>query len=127
MLTVYLRSVVAALTELHGHNLAHLDVRLENICFDEANRAVFIDLDRSEQADSSVSFKRKSLMYTYVESWTYKQWDWRQLGLLLVRVLQPVSSAEEYHTKEPDFRNPSLEHAFLRTLYHDGKNSVMQT
>ena len=127
VLTVYLRSVVAALTELHGHNLAHLDVRLENICFDEANRAVFIDLDRSEQADSSVSFKRKSLMYTYFESWTYKQWDWRQLGLLLVRVLQPVSSAEEYHTKEPDFRNPSLEHAFLRTLYHDGKNSVMQT
>ena len=46
-----MQSVIAALTELHGHNISHLDVRLENIRFDEAKRAVFIDLDRSKQAD----------------------------------------------------------------------------
>ena len=48
VLTVYMQSVVKALKALHGHNIAYLDVRLENICFDEGNRAVFIVLDRSK-------------------------------------------------------------------------------
>ena len=37
---------ICAIKELHGCNIAHLDIRLENICFDAQERVVLIDLDR---------------------------------------------------------------------------------
>ncbi len=44
----YVRQVVELLTILHSLGIAHLDVRRENICFDETNKClVLIDLDRS--------------------------------------------------------------------------------
>ena len=39
--------VVCAVRELHDFGCAHLDIRLENICFRENGEAVLIDLDRS--------------------------------------------------------------------------------
>lgn len=43
----FVRSVVKAIQELHRFNTAHLDIRLENICFNTNNEAILIDIDRS--------------------------------------------------------------------------------
>ena len=46
-IVMFVKSVVAAVQELHGFGIAHNDIRLDNICFDENRQAVLIDLDRS--------------------------------------------------------------------------------
>ena len=113
-------SVVFALNELHEHGLAHLDIRLENVCFDTENRAILIDLDRSQKVDEIVhTVVAKSLMYPIRNDWVYRQWDYVQLGLMIARIICPVSSAE-YHTVEPP-----LNHGFLEKLYREGENKII--
>ena len=115
-------SVVFALNEVHGHGLAHLDIRLDNICFDTENRAIFIDLDRCQNVDDTVCAEvAKSLMYPFHNGWVYRQWDYVQLGLMIARFICPVSGAE-YHTVEPLWSLPPLNHGFLEKLYREGEN-----
>ena len=63
----FVSSVVFALNELHELGLAHLDVRLENVCFDSDNRAILIDLDRCQDVNDTVfaEVATESLMYHY--------------------------------------------------------------
>ena len=86
--------------------------------------AVLIDPDRSEMVDREIRIKNPpnvtSLMYPYVPNWTYRHWDWRQLSLMIVHLISPRSHSE-YHTIPPDFRDASLNHDFLKTLYNEGK------
>lgn len=127
MLVKYVSGVVLALKELHEFGMAHLDVRMDNVCFDSDNNVVLIDLDRSQVVDeeiSSVSTK-ESLMYPVKSDWTYRNWDWRQLALMIVHILCP-RSGNDYHTVEPNFNTPLLDHVFLKTLYNDGKPFSLQ-
>lgn len=41
-----LEKIQIAIDELHKFGFAHLDIRLENVCFDKELNAVLIDLDR---------------------------------------------------------------------------------
>ncbi len=41
----FVSSLMKALEELHSFGLAHYDIRLPNICFNESYEAVLIDLD----------------------------------------------------------------------------------
>ena len=77
-----------ALAVLHRDiGLAHMDVRLENICFNECYRPVLIDLDRVEgSTDTGMRFSGcDSCMYTGEASG--QQHDCIQLGWLLTWVL----------------------------------------
>ena len=38
----------AALQDLHAFGYSHNDIRLPNVCFDKAHKAVLIDIDRCE-------------------------------------------------------------------------------
>ncbi len=112
-------SVWLALCEFHSFGYAHLDVRLENICYNDNNEAVLIDLDHAVNVNDGV-WQRvfKSLMYPFNSTFTSKNWDFVQLGLMLIRIILPTSN---YHQDEPDFSNPIINHDFLKTLYINGK------
>ncbi len=114
--------VILALNELHSFGLAHLDIRLENVCFDHDNTVVLIDLDRSLNVDDTVTsmLSRPSLMYPFVRGWTYRHWDWRQLGLMVAHIESP-GNKDEYHSVIPDFNVSLLNHEFLKKLFNDGK------
>lgn len=115
-------SVVGALTELHDHGTSHVDIRLENICFDNDNKAILSDFDRCEPVNEPVCAKvgQPSLMYPFHANWVYRQWDYVQLGILIARILCPADSSAEYHTVEL-----ALTHSFLETLYREGENTIV--
>ena len=54
------------------------DVRLPNICFDDNNNAVLIDLDRCDSVESS-ALLMKGCMY---KKFGPQEHDWLQLGWL---------------------------------------------
>ena len=95
--------VLEALNFLHqDYNLAHMDVRLENICFNENFKPVLIDLDRAVPA------ALKTLRFAFCESCMYdalltgEQHDWLQLGWLVTWVLtfsEVLYRDEGYHTQ----------------------------
>ena len=60
-------NIASALISLHGAKLAHLDLRLENICFNSDGSVVLIDLDRYENSEDEARmvYKRGSVMYHY--------------------------------------------------------------
>jgi len=74
--------------ELHKKlEVAHLDIRLENICFKESDgefSAVLIDLDRCAPVSKRSDFimYSKSCMYQKPagEWFTNEKFDWMQLG-----------------------------------------------
>ena len=53
---------------LHEKGIAHLDIRLENICWDDEGNAVFIDLDRSVSTTHKLS---ACVGGRYGKSWMY--------------------------------------------------------
>jgi len=81
-LSTYVYSVLGALQEFHELGYAHLDVRLENICFGEDDKAV---LDRCMVASELVEqYEPPSLMYPFHKTWTFKKWDYVQLNLIII-------------------------------------------
>ena len=119
---MFVASVHEAITELHDKfNVAHLDIRLGNICIDGAPGtfvAKLIDLDRSHSAGmpflvSDVS-KYTSVMYKGKDDWTLGQLDWRQLGIMIFGFLNNTPSVS-YHSSEP---KPNS--GFLKGLVDDG-------
>ncbi|KAL5463286.1 hypothetical protein EMCRGX_G032176 [Ephydatia muelleri] len=91
---VVLEAIKLAVDELHSSNVAHLDIRLPNICFkstsggnDDRLNAVFIDLERAKcEIKSSLLESYSSCMYK--TGWTLEEIDflqvyWMALWLLL--------------------------------------------
>ena len=82
-----------ALTVLHEkYRIAHLDVRLDNVCFHN-DTVTLIDFDRSQSvAESSVQGYGNSFMYTFPEQHekserSIKLLDWKQLGILIFSIM----------------------------------------
>lgn len=78
--------VEEALRELHDtYGLAHLDVRLPNVCYHNG-RVTLIDFDRAE-------IMHQELPYQYGDSFMYSgpktalDLDWKQLGLMIYSTL----------------------------------------
>ena len=70
----FVKSVVKAIQELHRFNTAHLDIRLENICF---NTAILIDIDRSCSKTDHAShlylrFSRSEMYKCESDTWTLR-------------------------------------------------------
>ena len=105
----FVKSIVAAIKELHDHNFAHLDIRLENVCIDHSDAAILIDIDRSEPVNREASrlfvrYSRSTMYQSSSSSWTCGHLDWKQLGLMI----------EDFMPVEP-------RHGFLRKLIDLGK------
>lgn len=110
-------SVKEAITEFHNvTSNAHLDIRLENVCFRNDGRAVLIDFDRSMPIDTEARYLKSlwgtSAMYLAEPGWTVDKSDWRQLGIMLLSLLK---STDEHSLPE------CFPHVFLETLYRRGQ------
>lgn len=120
-IAVLVCQVVNALNELHQAGLAHLDIRLENICFSpETQEALLIDLDRCSLKDREAEYANvhgKSTMYSQPSgsSWKAFNLDWRQLGIMIKYILKdpPI---DDYHSITVD----SDDDAFLFALFNEG-------
>ena len=96
----FVRSLVQAVESLHVLGFAHLDIRLENICMNDNQQIVLIDLDRSASKQLlALCLKNRyprSVNYQPPpddQSWTSENLDWKQVGLLLSGVFpRPHSS-----------------------------------
>jgi len=86
----FIIEVYGALDSLHQHlQFAHLDVRLENICYSNGYKAVLIDFDRAayakDKADQLSEVYPKSIMYSRPDlindgEWTNERCDLKQFG-----------------------------------------------
>ena len=85
--------VFKAVRELHDTcSLAHMDLRLENICFDNQTQwPILIDLDRSALKDSECDrhhLPSTSTMYQPLgENWVLENIDLLQMGLMFCYIL----------------------------------------
>ena len=86
----FVKSVADAIHSLHMFGYAHLDVRLENICFSTASphHAILINLDRcspvTEPVYSQETYYPFSTMYKSCdEEWKVDQLDWLQFSLMV--------------------------------------------
>lgn len=90
-------SVHKSLTIMHTIlDLAHMDVRLDNICFNQDHQPVFIDLDRSCFSNTRLEPYGSSCMYN--QGIQAGDNDWIQLGWLIAWVLD--EKCTDYHHRE---------------------------
>ena len=118
-------SVKDALASIHEREITHLDIRLENICYDDTcSKALLIDFDRSVPSlmfGSGISYLLESygnsVMYripsTFPPDANHSHVDWRQFGIMLCYILEPN---HDYHFTEPTPQND-----FLKKLLEEGK------
>ena len=116
--------VVEVLEKIHSEpfEMAHLDVRSDNICFNEEGKPVLIDPDRICSTDVDAWTLRDeypSVMYKPGDSsWTVDRLDWLQLGYMIADILND-SKSENYHAMEVG--DEILRDNFVRTLIKDGE------
>ena len=110
-LRTFTEKVHDALEELHKFGFAHSDVRLPNICFDQEENAVLIDLQLAETSDiefrnSVKSLQTESCLYRrpkgLEEDVTAGMFDYIQLAWLLVWVLENQGRDIDYHQQDED-------------------------
>ena len=114
----FIDQVVEAIHEMHSFEIAHLDIRLDNICLNDNGQVVFIDLDRSrhvDKPDERCQFGA-STMYVVPMEWKWKarNLDWRQLAIMIYFIT--CSKVLDYHKIE--VKEDS--HEFLQELYYKG-------
>lgn len=115
--------VVLAIADLHKVGIAHLDIRLENICFKSDGTAVLIDLDRSCEMTYLAKFLSSqwgnSEMYICPDKvWTAEKMDWRQLAIMILAILNGTDKAG-YHQRPADFHHRFFEDLFNEGVYKD--------
>jgi hypothetical protein len=113
----FIDAVVNSLLKLHEEgNIAHLDIRIENICWDNEGNVIFIDLDRSATIDKPakhICMYGQSLMYEHPkDDWTVKELDFRQLAIMIGH----IEGNDEIHTVPPTLNTP-----FQEKLYSEGE------
>lgn len=107
--------------ELHDAGIAHMDIRLENICFLANGDAILIDVDRScmktSSANSTAVKYGKSTMYTRnkgLRNWTAENLHWRQVAIMLKSIV--CTELRYYHEIEVKPEDSG----FLYELYNNG-------
>ena len=111
-----------ALTVLHEkYRIAHLDVRLDNVCFHN-DTVTLIDFDRSQSvAESSVQGYGNSFMYTFPEQRgesesSIKLLDFKQLGMLIFSIMHGKIQTD---LKAKDFKSETGD-TLVASLVHKG-------
>ena len=117
--------VFKALHELHDTcSLAHMDLRLENVCFDPVNhQPILIDLDRSAPKDDQCYYHHlpsTSTMYRpRDQNWVLENIDLLQVGLMFCHILDmSIDSSYDDGTFDYNRYYPTTQsiHPYLRSL-----------
>lgn len=129
----WVQTVIEAIQEFHEYEMAHLDIRLPNICYHD-NRAVLIDLDRSvaiknrtfNNPEDKTIFVTNTLGKYSSSSEMYKvtfdcnddkecliKLDYKQLAILLMNILDPADNTNSNVTPP----NLTESHQFCQELY----------
>lgn len=101
-----MKQLCSALEDMHKEHFVHLDVSLENICFDHEGKLVLIDMDRCTRIDDVCDgdITESSCMYPVVESeLDVVRIDWRQVGLVLLWIYgweDQIMKKKTYHTQD---------------------------
>lgn len=107
----FAKSVHQAITELHETGYAHLDIRRPNICYNDHGEAILIDPDN---LSTKLPGDIESVMYDAPEFTVATQYDWRQLAIMLTRVLE--GSESNYHTWKPRFPHNTIGRALEQSF-----------
>lgn len=119
--------VAEALEELDKLGFAHLDVRLENVCFNDNYQAVLIDFDQVRPLEDFglYDYYPQSCMYCFLnleeEEETTKHLDYRQLGVMAIVLVYDIEG-REYHALET--LKFAKQDRFLETLVYKGERTV---
>ena len=116
--------IIEGLKALHKLHLAHLDVRLPNVCVGEDFQVKLIDFDRSSSSSDVAEYGRK-FMYTYEMKERIVQYlDWKQFGLLLFTL---SSYNGDKHQSELNKDDIPLQCPFLNELifHHKYDSNLM--
>ena len=101
------------LEKLHSLRLAHLDVRLPNVCVGDDFQVRLIDFDRASSS-ADVGIYGKHFMYTFeTEERIVQNLDWKQFGLLLFTLSY---SGEKHQSELVKADIPDDSHGFLMQL-----------
>ena len=116
-IVVFVDQIVDAIQELHANNIAHMDIRLENICYCEStDHAVLIDLDRRDFAsNTAITYYGNSTMYSRLPGWSCEMYDWRQLGIMIYFIM--TNTSDDYHR----IHIPEDSNDFLKKLFAGNK------
>ena len=110
------RSVIGQLHDTY--KLAHMDIRLDNICFTQQFKPILIDLDRSEGIGTERVYQSAYASCMSRKDMSPVKTDWMQLGWLIAWILEP---GENYHDRDFEGLSDNMkEHAMLKTLIQEG-------
>ena len=98
-----LDSVKVAIDELHQNDIAHLDIRLPNICFRKDGTAVLIDLERCKNTISSVWIKESSSCM-YREEYSQEQIDHLQVYWMAFWILSHPTDLDYHNMDKMDIK-----------------------
>ena len=110
------RSVIGQLHDTY--KLAHLDIRLDNICFNQQFKPILIDLDRSEGIGTDRIYQSDYASCMSRSDMSPEKTDWLQLGWMIAWILEP---GEDYHDRDFEGLSDNMkENALLKTLIQEG-------
>ena len=110
------RSVIGQLHDTY--KLAHMDIRLDNICFNQQFKPILIDLDRSEGIGTDIVDESDYASCMSRSDLSPEKTDWMQLGWLIAWILEP---GEDYHDRDFEGLSDNMkENAMLKTLIQEG-------
>ena len=120
------KSIKAALDELHALGFAHNDIRLPNICFDGEYQAILIDIDWITPRINTFHMfdtDSTSCMYRRVHFMTDgRNTDYMQLGWMVAWVLDHHGKNEHERKWETE-KKKIKENQFIRSLVEEGNYS----
>ena len=115
------------LDKLHGLGLAHLDVRLPNVCVGDDYEVKLIDFDRSS-CSNDVKEYGGQFMYKYeTKQRIVQHLDWKQFGLLLFTLSSYRGPKHQNELTKDDI--PQGSSPFLRELifHHTCNDNLLHT
>lgn len=113
----FVSQILLAIESLHKCGLAHLDIRLDNICISEDYKPILIDLDRARSTDmwSHNFVYPHSVMYKCDGDFMGVQHDWLQLACIILWVLTEDIQPSSYH-----FQNFNVDHDVVKNKFFVG-------
>jgi hypothetical protein len=116
----FVKGVRKRLKDLHALSLAHNDLRLDNVCFNDDYEVVLIDMDGVKDAEDAYHFHFDSCMYKPLRinnnEWLILNTDYLQLGCIIMWTMNDYTCS--YHQMK--FEVEEVQEPFLRKLLFEG-------